>query len=141
MGLGALAFSAFAAIWTVLAFHLHELGYGSAVAGGIGALSIVSAFVADPAGALADRRGTLFTGTIAWLILFAACATFATFGWTLAGIVAAAVIFPLGMSLTQISNQIRIFALDDAARGRLNTAYMVTNFTGAAFGAYAATVT
>jgi predicted MFS family arabinose efflux permease len=141
MGLGALAFAAFAAIWTVLAFHLHELGYGSAVAGGIGALSIVSAFAASPAGALADRRGTLFTGTIAWLILFAACATFAAFGWTLAGIVAGAVIFPLGMSLTQISNQIRIFALDDAARGRLNTAYMVTNFTGGALGAYGATLT
>jgi predicted MFS family arabinose efflux permease len=141
MGIGALAFAAFAAIWTVLAFHLHELGYGSDVAGGIGALSIVSAFAARYGGALADRRGTLFTGTLAWLILFVACVTFATFGWTLAGIVAAAVVFPLGTSLTQMSNQIRIFALDDSARGRLNTAYMVTIFTGGALGAFAANET
>jgi predicted MFS family arabinose efflux permease len=141
MGLGALAFAAFAAIWTVLAFHLHELGYGSAVAGGIGALSIVSAFAARYGGALADRRGTLFTGTAAWLILVVAMLTFATLGWTLPGIVCAAVIFPLGMSLTQLSNQIRIFSLNDEARSRLNTAYMFAIFTGGALGATAATLT
>ena len=141
MGLGALAFAAFAAIWTVLAFHLHELGYGSAVVGGIGALSIASVVAARYGGALADRRGTLFTGTVAWLVLAVACVLFATAGWTLAGIVVAAVVFPLGMSLTQISNQIRIFALDDAARGRLNTAYMVTIFAGGTLGALGATVT
>ena len=50
-------------------------------------------------------------------------------------------VFPLGTSLTQMSNQIRIFALDDSARGRLNTAYMVTIFTGGALGAFAANET
>ena len=141
MGLGALAFGTFAAMWTVLAFHLHELGYGSATAGGIGALSIGSAFAARYGGALADRRGTLFTGVLAWSILLLSGILFATAGWTLAGIVVAAAIFPFGMSLTQMSNQIRIFALEDGARSRLNTAYMATIFTGGALGAFAATLT
>jgi predicted MFS family arabinose efflux permease len=140
MGLGALAFAAFAGIWTVLAFHLHDLGYGSDVVGGIGVLSIGSAFLAGRAGALADRRGTLFTGTVAWVVLLLAFALYTMAGWTLAGVIVASAIFPIGVAMTQISNQTRIFALDDTARGRLNTAYMFTNFAGGALGAFGATL-
>lgn len=140
MALGALAFATFAGVWTVLAFHLHELGFGSDVAGYLGVLGIGSAFTAARFGGIADRRGTLFTGTAAWAILLVAFAMLLALGWTLWGVVAACAVFPLGLSLTQISNQTRIFSLDDAARSRINTAYMFTNFAGGALGALGSTL-
>ena len=140
MALGVLAFATFAGLWTVMAFHMHELGYGSDVVGYLGVLGIGSAFAAGRFGVLADRRGTLFTGTVAWAILLAAFATLLIAGWTLWGVVAACAAFPLGLSLNQISNQTRIFSLDDAARSRINTAYMFTNFAGGALGALGATL-
>ncbi|MDB5029126.1 MAG: ynfM, partial [Candidatus Eremiobacteraeota bacterium] len=78
MALGMLGFAAFASVWTVLAFHMHELGFGSDVVGYLGLLGIVSAFAAGRFGVLADRRGTLFTGVAGWLVLLAA---FATYRW------------------------------------------------------------
>lgn len=140
MALGVLAFAAFAGLWTVLAFHMHELGFGSDVVGYLGVLGIASVFTAGRFGVLADRRGTLFTGMLAWTILLVAFAMLLLFGWTVWGIVAACSVFPLGLSLTQISNQTRIFSLDDTARSRINTAYMFTNFAGGALGAFGATV-
>jgi predicted MFS family arabinose efflux permease len=140
MALGMLAFATFAGVWTVLAFHLHELGYGSDVVGYLGVLGIVSAFAAGRFGVMADRRGTLFTGTLAWAILLASFGTLLGLGWTLWGIVAACAVYPLGLSLTQISNQTRIFSLDDTARSRINTAYMFTNFAGGALGALGTTI-
>ncbi len=140
MALGALAFATFAGIWTVLAFHLHDLGYGADVAGYLGLLGIGSVFAAGRFGVLADRRGTLFTGIVGWLVLLAAYAMYLLLGWTLWGVMAASAIFPLGVSLTQISNQTRIFSLDDAARSRINTAYMGTIFGGGALGALGATL-
>ena len=140
MAIGALAFATFAGVWTVLAFHMHELGYGSDVVGYLGLLGIASAFTAARFGVLADRRGTLFTGTVAWVILLVAFTMLLVLGWTLWGVLAACAIFPLGLSLTQISNQTRIFSLDDTARSRVNTAYMFTNFAGGALGALGATI-
>jgi predicted MFS family arabinose efflux permease len=140
MALGALAFGSFAGIWTVLAFHLHDLGYGSDVVGYLGVLGIGSVFAAGRFGVLADRRGTLFTGTVGWIVLLAAYATYLLAGWTIWGVMAASAIFPLGVSLTQISNQTRIFSLDDGARSRINTAYMGTIFGGGALGALGTTL-
>lgn len=140
MGLGAMAFAIFGGLWTVLAFQLHALGYGADVVGYLGALSLGSVLGAASFGALADRRGTFFTGAVAWLLLLIACAAYALLGHTLWGLAAASALLPVGVSLTQISNQARIFALDDSARSRINTAYMFTIFSGGALGALGATI-
>jgi predicted MFS family arabinose efflux permease len=140
MGLGAMAFAIFGGVWTVLAFQVHDLGYGADVVGYLGALSLGSALGAHRFGMLCDRRGTLFTGTLGWLLLLLACGAYAALGHALWGLVVASAFLPLGVSLTQISNQTRIFALDDTARSRLNTAYMFTIFSGGALGALGATI-
>lgn len=138
MGLGFVSFGLFAGNWTILAFHLHELGYGSDVVGGIALLSFVGVFAASSFGALCDRYGTVVAGTIGLAILVVAFGLFLTIGWSLWGLVVASAVFPLGTQITQISNQYRVFAISGAgaaARSRLNTVYVFTSFLGGAFGA------
>lgn len=141
MCLGGLSFMTFTGIWTVFAFHLHDLGYGSDVVGLIGLLSLVSAVAASWFGVLADRLGTLRTGTAGWCLLLLTFVIFRFEGWSLAGILVASALFPLGFQLNQISNQTRIFAIDDRARSRINTAYTFAMFGSGALGAVAADVT
>jgi predicted MFS family arabinose efflux permease len=141
MCLGGLSFMTFTGIWTVFAFHLHDLGYGADVVGWIGMLSLISAFAASWFGVLADRLGTLRTGTAGWCLLLVTFVLFRFAGWSLAGIVIAMALYPLGFQLNQISNQTRIFAIDDKARSRINTAYTFAMFGSGALGAVAADVT
>jgi predicted MFS family arabinose efflux permease len=140
MCLGGLAFMTFAGIWTVFAFHLHDLGYGADIVGLIGLLSLLSAVAASWFGVLADRLGTLRTGTAGWALLLVTFLIFRFGGWSIWGIVIAAAIFPLAFQLNQISNQTRIFAIDDRARSRINTAYTFAMFGSGAVGAAAAAV-
>jgi MFS family permease len=140
MWLGMMSFASFTGIWTVFAFHLHELGYGSDVVGLIGLLSLLTAFVAGWFGVLADRRGTLRTGTLGWLLLGLTFVLYLTLGWTIWGMIVASALFPLGTQLSHISNQTRIFGLDDRARSRINTAYTFAMFGGGSLGALIATL-
>jgi MFS family permease len=135
MGLGFLSFSVFAGLWTVLAFHLRELGYGADYVGGLGLVSFIGVFTVARAGALADRRGTLLAGTLGCVLTFGSFVVYLTAGWTLAGLAAACALMAVGTQINQVSNQTRIFALDDSARSRINTIYMFSNFIGGAFGA------
>lgn len=138
MLLGGLSFSTFAGVWTVFAFHMHDLGFGSDIVGSIGLLSFLTALAAGTIGVIADRLGTLFTGVIGWVLLVLTFALYLTCGWSLWGMILASAIFPFATQLTQISNQVRIFSLDDAARSRLNTAYTFSMFGGGALGALGA---
>jgi predicted MFS family arabinose efflux permease len=135
MGLGFLSFSVFAGLWTVLAFHLRELGYGADYVGGLGLVSFIGVFTVARAGALADRRGTLVAGALGWVLTVASFVSFLVAGGTLAGLAVACALMAVGTQINQVSNQTRIFALDDSARSRINTIYMFSNFIGGASGA------
>ena len=136
MALGFLSFAMFAGIWTVLAFHVRDLGYGSEVVGYIGLVSIAGAFTAGAVGRLSDRRGTLATGTIGWLVSTLSFAVMAVAGNTLAGLTAGMILFALGVQATQISNQARIFGISDDARSRLNTILVFCTYSGGAYGSF-----
>ncbi len=138
MGLGFLSFSSFAGLWTVLAFHAHTLGYGADIVGDIGLVSVIGALFAARAGSLGDRRGTLYTGTIAWLFTLGSFVAYLVIGGSIWGIAAASALLAVGTQQTQIANQARIFALDGAARSRINTVYMFSSFAGGAFGSFLA---
>src|SRR5471032_1934611 len=136
MGLGFFAFVTFSAFWTTIAFHMKNLGYGSDVVGTLGLTALIGAFVAIPFGSLADKRGTVFTAAIAVIVLAVSFVIFLAGANSLVAFFAGMVLFPIGMQLNQISNQSRIFGLDEQARSRLNTAYMFTVFSGGAVGAF-----
>jgi predicted MFS family arabinose efflux permease len=138
MGLGCISFATIAGLWTVLAFHLGTLGYGADVVGDLGLVSVFGAVLAGRAGSLGDRRGTLFTGTIAWLVTLVSFVLLLALGGSIWGVAFAAALLAIGTQQTQIANQARIFALDGSARSRINTVYMFASFAGGACGAFLA---
>lgn len=136
MAIGFIVFAVFTGLWTILAFHVRDLGYGSDVVGYVGLISIVGVLTAGWVGSLGDRRGTLVTGTIGWLVSTLAFAVFAFFGNTLIGLTIGMAIFALGVQATQISNQVRIFGISDEARSRLNTIVIFSTYAGGAYGSF-----
>jgi predicted MFS family arabinose efflux permease len=136
MAMGFIVFAMFTGIWTILAFHVRDLGYGSDVVGYVGLISIVGILTAGRIGSLSDRRGTLVTGTIGWLVTALSFALFALIGNTLVGLTIGMAIFALGVQATQISNQVRIFGLSNEARSRLNTIFVFATYAGGAYGSF-----
>jgi predicted MFS family arabinose efflux permease len=136
MAIGFISFATFTGVWTVLAFHVRVLGYGSEVVGYLGLVSIFGVFFASRIGALTDQWGSIATGGIGWLLSLAAFLGFATIGNSIAGLAAGMVLFALGVQTTVISNQARVFAISDDARSRLNTLYMVAMYGGGAYGSF-----
>ncbi|WP_337176756.1 MFS transporter [Paludisphaera sp.] len=136
---GGLAFGSFSVFWTVLAFHLATppFGYGSDVAGLFGLVGAAGAAAAPLTGAVADRRGPRLTIGLGLVVILAAYAVLAAFGWTLIGLVAGVLLLDLGVQGTHISNQARIYGLMPEARSRLTTVYMVAFFVGGSLGSAA----
>lgn len=133
-------FASFSAFWTILALHLQEprFALGADVAGLFGIVGLSGITAAPIAGRLSDRSGPHLVAIIgiaisiaAWLVL--------GFWNAIAGLVAGIVLLDCGMQGTLISNQHVIYALDPAARNRLNTVMVTGMFLGGAFGSAGAT--
>jgi predicted MFS family arabinose efflux permease len=56
--------------------------------------------------------------------------------WGLVGLVAGILLLDVAVQCNQVANQARIFALDPAARSRLNTVYMTCAFLGGSAGSW-----
>lgn len=134
----ALLFAAFSAFWSVLALKLEAppLHLGASVAGLFGVVGAAGALVAPLAGRMADRRGPSF-------LVMAGAATagiaFVPMGlWpdSLTALVAGVLVMDVGLQACMISNQTRVYALDAAARSRINTVYMTIMFVGGALGSF-----
>jgi predicted MFS family arabinose efflux permease len=134
IAMGFLMYAVMMGVWTVFAFHVRDLGYGSDVVGYIGLVSIFGALIAARVGRLADVYGTLATGSIGWLGASLAFLVFLFAGGSLAGVTVGMGMFLIGAQTTQLSNLARIFAISDEGRSRLNTLYMLCQFAGGAYG-------
>ncbi|MFI0895851.1 MFS transporter [Streptomyces sp. NPDC020983] len=132
-------FGAFSVFWTTISFvltaapfHYSQWQVGLfALAGAGGAL------VAPLAGRWADR------GLVRPMTAAAFAAAAAAFGLAAAGrhsvlaLGAAAVLLDMAVQTTLVLGQHVVYALDGAARARLNSAYMATFFVGGAVGSQA----
>lgn len=145
--LGALTFGAFSAFWNTLAFVLQVHGQGAGVAGTFGLVGAAGTLIAAYAGKLSDRRGPRYVISLGLASLAASFAgiylterfalTVQAAGhlnlWTyLLTLAAMVVLLDVGMQALQLGNQTRNFALQPAARSRINTLYMTAYFIGGA---------
>jgi predicted MFS family arabinose efflux permease len=139
--LGALLFAGFSAFWTTLVFFLSEPPYRftnpSAATGLFGLVGALGALAAPSVGHLADKHGPRFTIRIALWCTFLSFVLMGFEGKHLGGLIAGVILMDLGVQSGHVSNQTRIYAIDPAARSRLNTVYMFCYFVGGGLGSLA----
>lgn len=132
----ALIFAAFMAFWSNLALVFDEAPYhlGATAVGLMALVGVAGALAAPLAGHFADRQGpgaVVATGASLVIIAFA---IFGLFQGVLVAMVLGVLIMDLAVQSSQVANQTRIYALDPAARSRLNTIFMATMILGGACG-------
>nr|WP_202927170.1 MFS transporter [Gordonia desulfuricans] len=146
MLLGGLNMAAFSSLWTAIAFllagsHGSSYHFSDAAIGLFGLAGIAGALAAPRVGRLADRGYLRHTQYGVWLVLLAGWGLLWLGGGQVIVLIVALVVFDFGVQGVQIANQAAVYSLDDTARSRLTTAYMVSYFAGgvvgSAFGAWA----
>lgn len=132
-GLLAAAFSAF---WSTLAIMLQQPPYsmGAGVAGAFGLAGALGALAAPVTGGIADRRGPESVTRLSAGLVAASFAAFALFPHNFVILVIGTLIFDLGVQSSLIAHQSIIYALEPAARGRINALFMTVMFIGMALG-------
>jgi len=140
--LGASAFAVFTMFWTALTFLLSAppFGYSPAAIGLVGLAGLTGAVAAQRVGRLHDR-GLSVPVTGAALALGLLSLVVAGLGArSIVVVLVAVVLLDIGVQAANVLNQTRLFAIDSAARSRLNTAFVTGNFIGGAVGSALASV-
>lgn len=138
---GFLMFGAFSVFWTTLVFLLEgaPFYFKSDMVGMFGLIGACGALAAPIAGKSTDRKGPQFTirlGVIAAVLAFATMGYDAT---SIIGLIIGVILLDIGMQVTHISNQSKVFALLPEARSRLNTVYISSSFAGGSIGSLVGT--
>jgi predicted MFS family arabinose efflux permease len=96
-------------------------------------VGLAGVLVAPLAGRTADARGPWIVGLVGVLLVLPGWAVLAA--WPgLVGIGAGVVLLDAGIQASLIANQAAIFALEPAARSRINTVFVTGIFVGGALG-------
>ncbi|MFJ7288688.1 MFS transporter [Curtobacterium sp. NPDC098951] len=135
-------FAVFTMFWTALTFLLsaEPFGYSTSAIGLVGLAGLAGAVAAQRVGRLHDRGHSVpVTGAAIALVLVSLVV--AGIGSTsIVVVLVAVVLLDVGVQATNVLNQTRLFAIDPAARSRLNTAFVTGNFVGGAIGSALASV-
>lgn len=136
MVLGGLSFGAFSVLWTSIAFLLSRppYGYSPGTIGAFGLLGAAGALAASAAGRLADRGRTGRTTGVTTVLLALSWLPIAAGRTSLAALIVGIVLLDAAAQGLHITNQNLVYALDPAARSRINSAYMTAYFAGGALG-------
>jgi predicted MFS family arabinose efflux permease len=128
---------AFSGFWSTLALALAAPPYhlGSTAAGMFGLAGAAGAVAAPLAGAIADRSGPNTVIRIGILLVLGSFVAMAVWPGSLAVLIAGTVVFDLGVQACLISHQTIVYALDPAARSRLNAVLVSSMFLGMSLGA------
>jgi len=135
-------FAVFTMFWTALTFLLsaEPFGYSTTAIGLVGLAGLAGAVAAQRVGRLHDRGLSVpVTGAAIALVLVSLVVAGLGAG-SIVVVVVAVVLLDVGVQATNVLNQTRLFAIDPAARSRLNTAFVTGNFVGGAIGSAVASL-
>ncbi|NQX35111.1 MFS transporter [Herbiconiux sp. VKM Ac-2851] len=136
--LGALVSAAFMLFWSSYALQLFdEFGFGPLVAGLFGIAGIAGSLLAPLAGRLVDEGRAVLTLSLASALIVLAFALMWLGQSSVIMLIVAILLLDAGVGIAHSSNQARIFRVDPLKRGRLNSVYMFSYFTGGAVGSIA----
>ncbi|GAA1650605.1 MFS transporter [Actinoplanes couchii] len=134
--ISAATFAVLSLFWTSLTYLLtaDPFGYTVTQIGLVGLAGLAGAIAARNAGALHDRGWSVPANGAATTLL-ALSLLLAWAGRTsIIALIIAVILLDVAVQATLVLGQTRLFALDPAARSRLNTAVVVANFLGGAIG-------
>ena len=137
---GALGMGSFSVFWSMLSFHLADLGHGSATAGMFGAIGVVGIFVAPVAGRLAIGPNPSRLNLLGLAVAALSFLVFVLGASSLVAIGIGVVLLDAGVQASHLTNQTVIFGMRPELRSRLNALYMVAYFAGGALGTFAASI-
>ena len=142
MVLGATTFATFTMFWTTLTFLLSAppFSYDVSVIGLFGLFGLVGVIAAQRAGRLHDRGWSLPASGAAWVLALFAFVAAIFAGHSVAVLIVVIVLVDIAVQALNILNQMRVFAISQEARSRINTAFVTSNFMGGAIGSAAATI-
>ena len=128
-------FAGFSAFWATLALRLAQPPFhlGAEATGLFGLVGLAGVLVAPVAGRTADRFGPWPVGLAGLALVLPGWAALAAMPG-LAGIALSVVLLDAGIQATLIANQAAVFALEPAARSRINTVFVTGIFAGGALG-------
>ncbi|MDV3456105.1 MFS transporter [Sphingomonas sp. HF-S4] len=130
---GALTMGALMAFWATYAGHLlAQFQMNPLQTGLIGLVGVAGAAGASVAGGWVDKGRYRHAQLIAALLMLAGYALLWQSHASIALFCAGVLLIDLGGGLSHAGNQSSAFALDPAARGRINSVYMVSYFLGGA---------
>ncbi|WP_205764420.1 MFS transporter [Arenibacter sp. 6A1] len=133
---GFFMFGAFSIFWTTLVFLLEgkPFFYESDMVGLFGLIGTCGALAAPMAGKWIDKKGAQFAIRIGIFAVFLAFVVMDFSATSLLGLILGVVLLDIGLQVTHVSNQSKVFALVPEARSRLNTIYISASFAGGSIG-------
>ena len=137
---GLLIFASFSTLWTTLAFHLSAapFHYNNLVIGLFGLFGAAGVLAANVAGRNADKERSHLTTIVCGALILLSFVVLYVGRNVAVVLVIGIILLDAGMQGLQITNQSIIYSLAPDARSRINSAYMVCAFIGAALGSLAA---
>ncbi|WP_309777553.1 MFS transporter [Curtobacterium sp. SORGH_AS_0776] len=135
-------FAVFTMFWTALTFLLsaEPFGYSTSAIGLVGLAGLAGAVAAQRVGRLHDRGVSVPVTGAAIAVVLVSLVLAGLGARSIVVVLVAVVLLDVGVQATNVLNQTRLFAIDPAARSRLNTAFVTANFIGGAIGSALASV-
>jgi predicted MFS family arabinose efflux permease len=136
LAISAIGFSVFTLFWTAITFLLSDAPYSYSVTqiGLVGLVGLAGAVAAQRAGRLHDRGWSVPVTGSAIAVAIASLVLAAVGQRSIIAVLIAVLVLDIAIQAMNVLNQSRMFAVDPAARSRLNTAFVTINFIGGAIG-------
>ncbi|WIE83204.1 MFS transporter [Curtobacterium sp. MCPF17_021] len=135
-------FAVFTMFWTALTFLLSSDPYGFSTSriGLVGLVGLAGAVAAQRVGRLHDRGLSVPVTGGAIVLLLVSLVVAGIGAHSIIVVLLAVLLLDVAVQAANVLNQTRLFSVDPAARSRLNTAFVTSNFIGGAIGSALASV-
>ncbi|MCS6552755.1 MFS transporter [Curtobacterium flaccumfaciens pv. flaccumfaciens] len=135
-------FAVFTMFWTALTFLLSSDPYDFSTSsiGLVGLVGLAGAVAAQRVGRLHDRGLSVPVTGGAIVLLLVSLVVAGIGAHSIVVVLLAVLLLDVAVQAANVLNQTRLFSVDPAARSRLNTAFVTSNFIGGAIGSALASV-
>lgn len=136
---GAFWFASFNALWATLAIYLsgEPFNYNAQQAGLFGVIALAGVVGAKVSGKWVNSLGSKKLIMISLFLIASGFVITGIFPDNLWALIIAIILIDFGVFSAQVSNQVRVFSVDERAQSRVNGIYMLGYYLGGALGSMA----